>query len=1385
MNYYQNLSYFKCLFLLLIFLFQTVKSQINDNYEIQSLSEENGYSLIDVVDYNNLKLVVSSSGNIYEGIPPTKVSQTSAKLFEYSSIASLNKNVLLAACLEDSLLAKINIINGEYTSLLQYSDISTSLELTIPENVCSISIFENLVFIAYSIISGEKRNNIVIRVNIKNKDDSNGPIIDTNYQIKNHIYEENNPNLETIRLFACEAIYINNDVSNYRLICVHEIKDSKYNVLAFVINNNFEELEDNAKEYSIYSISGVVSFRLFRIDSFNIRVLTRKAVYDLSLQDNNGTINIIKTKANSNLNAYSATKDLFDYNNNFIISSERYTKNFLGNTYFYYFTINKSTSSNYYKLYLYNEYAQNPNLMSKLLGYYDEINDILVVIFERDGIKYFILQNHKKLFEIDSFSYIVRLKSNETSQIKVDDLFSFSNFGNLQVYSKYTYNSNTGSTFYFGGDNFPSNLINFDIIEIDESINNWYEFNLAFIDNQDEYAREFILSKVYLYVRVCSFSCQSCTEDYYKCDNCRNETFAKKKDSEDGNCYPINMRVEGYIYNSASKMFIKCYDSCQFCKKSSEESSSSEHNCESCKEGYAPSYQYLGNCYKINDHEIKLDKKVSSIKDLSFSLIDSCPLYKINLTGECIYLCPISTVYYKFVSLLNLSEITMENYNKDNYEIMNATVPKYLFNKVCYDLCPLFTITDESNNKCLYRDIRNIESDKNINSDTNLITNSIDFISDYQTMNTDIFEIEKKIYEKLNKFFKEKLDNNINFIENVENIFSNKSINNILDNIVNGDKDIIISNNKTIIQITSTYNQKNNKNHNISTINLGICEETLKKSYNIDYNKSLLILKIDSFIVGLKIPVIQYEVYHPENKSKLDLTLCHNKIEINIPVIIDGNNLYKYEQDSKYYNDRCFINISETRKDIPLECRRKEFIKNNMSLCEPECDYIGYDYDTKNSKCECEIKNEISIFNKKIDTERLYNKFTGLTCSNIDIIKCYYLLYKKENLIYNIGFYIILFIIILFCIGALFFIFKGYDLLVQKINIIISITKKTSNIVNNTSVISKNLNKKNKKKIKRKKKNNSNKKNNPPIKNIKNKNKQKGNNELSLTNEIKSIQNLKCKNSESLIKNINNEKGKIGKDIKKLKKRKINKLVTDAPFSESNSLNKSKRYLNDYELNNLQYNDAINYDKRTYAQYYWSLLKIGNLFLFSFIPNNDYNSMAIKICLFFFSFGLYYTVNALFFTDSTMNKIYEENGEYDFIYQIPKILYSNLISTVINLIVRFLSLSEKDILKIKKTSKNENLEEKVQKTKQCLKIKFVFYYLISFLFLFIFWFYISCFCAVYKNTQIYLIKDTLISFSLSLLYPLGYYLVPALFRLFAFKNNNNCTYKISLLLQSF
>ena len=321
-------------------------------------------------------------------------------------------------------------------------------------------------------------------------------------------------------------------------------------------------------------------------------------------------------------------------------------------------------------------------------------------------------------------------------------------------------------------------------------------------------------------------------------------------------------------------------------------------------------------------------------------------------------------------------------------------------------------------------------------------------------------------------------------------------------------------------------------------------------------------------------------------------------------------------------------------------------------------------------------------------------------------------------------------------------------------------------------------------------------KNNPPLKKQKKKKEKKKKEEkqtykfsVSNSNE-KSASYRKMKNNEDLIGNINknNDKNKQKIKLNKIERKK-------SQLSDKSNLNKTtpknniekKNYLNDYELDNLEYKYALQFDNRTYFQYYLSLLKIGNLFLFSFVPNNDYNSMILKMCIFFFSFGLYYTVNALFFTDSTMGKIYEDNGKYDIIYQIPKILYSNLICTVINIIIKYLSLSEKDILKIKLITNKKNINIKVAEIKKCLLIKFILYYLVSFILLIICWFYVSCFCAVYKNTQLYLIKDVLISFSLSLIYPFGYYLLPGILRIPSLRNkkkDKEFLYKISLILQS-
>ena len=195
-------------------------------------------------------------------------------------------------------------------------------------------------------------------------------------------------------------------------------------------------------------------------------------------------------------------------------------------------------------------------------------------------------------------------------------------------------------------------------------------------------------------------------------------------------------------------------------------------------------------------------------------------------------------------------------------------------------------------------------------------------------------------------------------------------------------------------------------------------------------------------------------------------------------------------------------------------------------------------------------------------------------------------------------------------------------------------------------------------------------------------------------------------------------------------------------------------------------------------------MKNNHLLLFSFFPSNDYNSTIIKKDLFFINFTIFYTINAVFFNDKTMHKIYEDGGDFDLIYQIPQILYSSIISSILYNILKLLALSENIALEIKMQKNIVEINNKENKAKLLLKLKFIFFVFISFIFLFSFFYYLACFCAVYKNTQIHLIKDSIISFGLSLIYPFFIYLIPGFFRISALRAKNmENMYKFSQFLQ--
>ena len=298
--------------------------------------------------------------------------------------------------------------------------------------------------------------------------------------------------------------------------------------------------------------------------------------------------------------------------------------------------------------------------------------------------------------------------------------------------------------------------------------------------------------------------------------------------------------------------------------------------------------------------------------------------------------------------------------------------------------------------------------------------------------------------------------------------------------------------------------------------------------------------------------------------------------------------------------------------------------------------------------------------------------------------------------------------------------------------------------------------------------------------NLKNNNKNKDKKICDETKNLKSI----LKEGEKSVISGNNSKMILNKKesfkCSRRKKRKDKFEVNDKEYIDKKSNNsgifKKNRQiidnLNDEEINNLNYFQAKIIDKRTFLQYYWSLLKKKQLILFTFYPANDYNIRIIKMSFFIISFSLYMTINGFFFSDSTMHKVYKTNGQLNFIYQIPQILYSSLVSMTINKLLKYLSLSQNSILELKREKNRKEMNDKSFQIEKSLKLKLLIYFALSLLLMLFYWYFISTFCAVYSNTQKILIKNTLISFGLSMIYPFGYALLPCFFRIPSLRNKN-------------
>ena len=75
------------------------------------------------------------------------------------------------------------------------------------------------------------------------------------------------------------------------------------------------------------------------------------------------------------------------------------------------------------------------------------------------------------------------------------------------------------------------------------------------------------------------------------------------------------------------------------------------------------------------------------------------------------------------------------------------------------------------------------------------------------------------------------------------------------------------------------------------------------------------------------------------------------------------------------------------------------YINKNLTVCEENCEFSSYNYDTGKAVCSCEITIKLPLISEiKIDKNKLYDSFTDIkNIANINIMKCYKLFFSTAQ----------------------------------------------------------------------------------------------------------------------------------------------------------------------------------------------------------------------------------------------------------------------------------------------------------------------------------------------------------------------------------------------------
>ena len=492
----------------------------------------------------------------------------------------------------------------------------------------------------------------------------------------------------------------------------------------------------------------------------------------------------------------------------------------------------------------------------------------------------------------------------------------------------------------------------------------------------------------------------------------------------------LDKKPEGYYLNEDG-FYKNCFESCKSCYgKGNKE----DHNCSICETNYSFINEslYNNNCYEKCEY-----------------------YYYFNESNE----------YFCTENCSGVFDKTIPEKNKCVNKCQNDSIYKYEYNKICYSQCPNNTYYNEEKGICIEEKYlaTTYIINESTNRDYNLVEatslkNNITNIDFKDSSNNYINQSDKEISQfifitEIN--YKTNLAITGNNVEIYQGIISN-----ILKNDLIKEEEIIFKGeDNRFFHITNSQNELdllkgvNNKTNNFSIIDLGECQNILKEYYHINKNVSLLIIKFEKVTDVSYERSLQYEVYEPYNKTKLNLSICNNMtIDIYIPVILSEElqNLYEelkdmgynlFDINSPFYQDICTPYKSSNGTDVPLTDRINFFYNNEETSCQSNCKFSDYMMESKYLKCNCDIQNsEINTEETtKFSAKSIYQSFFSvLKYSNYKVLKCNKLVFTLNSLTRNIGSILTIIYFLIFFVFWVIYILKGINQLKRDVSKIVS-----------------------------------------------------------------------------------------------------------------------------------------------------------------------------------------------------------------------------------------------------------------------------------------------------------------------------------------------------------